>query len=879
MTAYLTLLLGLLLPWLVGVVWLRASEKILKSGEQSHIASQLGYGFFIGYAILFGCLHLADQLNALSYWPIVCALAILAIAGVAAGKMLGSTSHASGTAPLPKKSTKHHWLFWLLLGLTCLHLLLNAWEVFYRPVYAWDAWTTWIYRAKVWFFSGDIYQLASPKAWLADPEGATHAIPAYRYPTFPSVIPLWAVISFGHWSDSLVNTPVIGCGIALALALYGACRHEGLSSTFAMAAAYALISLPIIGAHLSLAGYADIWMAGFTGLGLVALLRGLIHASTFSTVLGIALLAMSVCLKYEGLAWLMIGVALMTITLIASKPPLRLAMALALAAFLIAIALGVTSVELPALGVMGIKGNFLYVPGLGRYELVTYNVLPIYVESFFARSSWHLLWSLTVLALIGLLFIHNRRAAAILFLFYLLFAASQMLIFGATEKGKFAELNTAVNRLIIHFLPALIFALVLTSHQLVKQWRYKPKAENAEECAEESGEESDTSINLTMALAPLGSIVLVIAGVWIFTTLSTAPASNDTSALPESISFQPQNFAPMMGGGRLEAGSLVINRFDRGMAIASVAPITIDTQHYPALSYDLNIEGSSTAMFFWRNAATPEDIQMTLIDPPGNSTLFLADNAQWGKQIIELGFIAYGVKGDTYRLSELSLKTWGGSEQFELMMDDWLTYEPITQKFINWIDGGRNLQLINLTLALTIALALLVLGLALFTSVRKSGKHNATPINLLVAVLVLWLVADAVWLKNRLIQSYDTKDVYGDGIDPKRNERANEGFPFQGVAAAIEPFTSQSDEILVLPQTERMWFEAARLNLQLAPIETTADAAGIRAIPRGWQGLILIVKDDRQNREGLLEHASKQSQIKFIIRYEDERIMLLQPAS
>ncbi|MEP6388321.1 MAG: hypothetical protein ABJ056_00190 [Halioglobus sp.] len=114
-------------------------------------------------------MHLADQLSALSYWPIVFALAILAIAGAAAGTLLGSTSHASGTPLSQETFAKHHWLFWLLLGLICVHLLLNAWEVFYRPVYAWDAWTTWIYRAKVWFFSGDIYQLASAQGMASRP--------------------------------------------------------------------------------------------------------------------------------------------------------------------------------------------------------------------------------------------------------------------------------------------------------------------------------------------------------------------------------------------------------------------------------------------------------------------------------------------------------------------------------------------------------------------------------------------------------------------------------------------------------------------------------------------------------------------------------------
>ena len=48
-----------------------------------------------------------------------------------------------------------------LLLLIGLHLWLSALEIFNRPVYPWDAWLVWLYRAKAWYFSGTVYELAS----------------------------------------------------------------------------------------------------------------------------------------------------------------------------------------------------------------------------------------------------------------------------------------------------------------------------------------------------------------------------------------------------------------------------------------------------------------------------------------------------------------------------------------------------------------------------------------------------------------------------------------------------------------------------------------------------------------------------------------------
>ena len=55
--------------------------------------------------------------------------------------------------------------------------------------------------------------------------------------------------------------------------------------------------MPLAGTHLSLGGYADIWMAGFTGLGTVALIRGISQRIKIQTALGVSLLLFSAAIK------------------------------------------------------------------------------------------------------------------------------------------------------------------------------------------------------------------------------------------------------------------------------------------------------------------------------------------------------------------------------------------------------------------------------------------------------------------------------------------------------------------------------------------------------------------------------------------------------
>jgi hypothetical protein len=185
--------------------------------------------------------------------------------------------------------------------LAALHLLFASIEIIYRPIFPWDAWLNWMYRAKAWFYVGSILPMDAPATCISENATAKYNVAGHNYPSFPSIIALWASTAPGRWSETLVNRPVLLCGLAMPLGLYGQCRELEIPRWLAAFSAYLLLSIPLVGNHLALAGQADGWMMEFTGLGFTALLVGLVSASRFQIALGFTMVALAIGIKNEGL--------------------------------------------------------------------------------------------------------------------------------------------------------------------------------------------------------------------------------------------------------------------------------------------------------------------------------------------------------------------------------------------------------------------------------------------------------------------------------------------------------------------------------------------------------------------------------------------------
>lgn len=465
---FLTLTAGLLLPWLGGAFWLVVIEARVSPEARPNRMRQIGYGFFLGYAFLFlaimACGRMFDQIS----WPwIMVLLSVLTAFGAVAHRLSARAADAMPTEHVPLGKVGKALLMFLAAWIG-VHLFFAASEVFSRPLYPWDAWLAWVYRAKAWYLAGGMVDVVSPARWAAASSADVYTIHAWTYPRFPSVIPFWTALSLGHWSETLVNLPALLASFAIGLALYGQCREAGLGPLLAVAACYLLFSVPLFATHIALAGYADLWMAGFAGLGFLALVGGAICERRFQTLLGFLMLTLAIAVKNEGAVWFLSALLMQALISFRLRTVAIAGTALATVVWISHVAFGISHIEVPLMGTLGVVNNRLEIPFIGSFALEIHNVWRVYLDNFFMLGSWNLLWLLVAASMLIAVSGRKRsaspvRRAGLAFVF--VFLACQLFIFGFTDQGIWADTYTAINRLPLHFVPALIFTAFIIIHE------------------------------------------------------------------------------------------------------------------------------------------------------------------------------------------------------------------------------------------------------------------------------------------------------------------------------------------------------------------------------------------------------------------------------
>ncbi len=287
---------GQLLPWLAGLLL----PALLLERESGRIPLLAGAEFLIGAVMVYVGLH----------WAGIAPLLLLAVLSVFALGSVVLLWHQAGRGGMlcvmtPTPVSKNIW-FWLLLALIFGHLLFSLFDLLQRPLFPWDAWTTWTYRAKAWYLAGGVKEVVSPLLFWEGVPGQVYTISAFGYPELSSIYQCWSALTLGEWNDSWVAFPWLLLGIAIVFGLYGLGRRLGFSSALSLLLGYLFISLPMVGIHITLAGYSDLWMAGYVGLGFAMILVGQVRTSWRELALGLLFCTVTVLLKKEelyGLCW------------------------------------------------------------------------------------------------------------------------------------------------------------------------------------------------------------------------------------------------------------------------------------------------------------------------------------------------------------------------------------------------------------------------------------------------------------------------------------------------------------------------------------------------------------------------------------------------
>jgi hypothetical protein len=226
-------------------------------------------------------------------------------------------------------------------------------------------------------------------------------------------------------------------------------------------AAAALLTLPLVTAHASLAGYADLWLAA-------AILAAGQHAARFAAsgspraaVHALLFAVLLPTIKLEGAVWSLLIVVALALWLVPRRWRLHAGLGAAGVATAAVLLLPRIYLPVPGLGPVIVEGASITVPVVGQLDLFLRDVGRTVAQSLFLLPNWSLLWYLLLplvawrwrqlrhpdVAMLGLLL-----ALGMLFLFVLFFF---------TDASRWAENLTSLNRLLMHLVPLLLFWMAL----------------------------------------------------------------------------------------------------------------------------------------------------------------------------------------------------------------------------------------------------------------------------------------------------------------------------------------------------------------------------------------------------------------------------------
>ena len=467
MIDFLALLVGLGLTWAFGAALVGALYRLAPPSDTLPGAWLVGCGWFVGaFATTLVMRVLASTGIAFSVARVGMPVLVLTLAA--------AWMAIRGRGPETWQATRRffgalsgqgleQWqrIAWvvIIVWLALRFALLFA-EVWWRPLYPWDAWTQWSTKARAWFEMGSMVPFVSGGEWLmAPPEAMLWYDAAPHYPGTMPLLQVWAALLVGRWDDALANLPWWVTGVAFAVALYGGLRLLGFGRLSALAATTLVLTLPIVNAHIALAGYADFPIACYLTLGTLAGVQTIRTRSVAHAVLAVVLLGAMVLVKNPGKAWLLVLVP----AFVAAALP-RYGVRVAVASLLL---------TMFALLVATRSGVML----LG-YQFRPNFAMPwgSLFDAYFSFANWHLLWYAAVVTLgVGRRKLLSPEAAP----YTLAVAGGLLFLFvglAFTNAWAWVEDQSTINRATLHLAPLVVVWMFVVARATIDDVRTRSYA-------------------------------------------------------------------------------------------------------------------------------------------------------------------------------------------------------------------------------------------------------------------------------------------------------------------------------------------------------------------------------------------------------------------
>lgn len=239
---------------------------------------------------------------------------------------------------------------------------------------------------------------------------------------------------------------------------------------------------------------------------------------------------------------------------------------------------------------------------------------------------------------------------------------------------------------------------------------------------------------------------------------------------PSPLHWDGAQLNMIEGQGHKEQDNLIINNSsDRGVAIATVSPVTIDATNYPTVRLEApGVQPGTPLLFLWRHADNPSDL-FTMEIPWQDRRLLplrVANDAAWRGKIAELGLVVTSPITNPVTIDRITLVPANLRPSLYDLVVEWMTFESWSGSSINFLYGGPPRP----TLPLLPAVVVLVLtAFGLYLALAGLRLVVFTPSVLIVFVLSGWLVLDTRWQFNLMEQlSMTFHDCAGKSWEERR---------------------------------------------------------------------------------------------------------------
>ena len=836
---------GLSLLWLAGFQICR----IFDAGMDHQIDGwiEAGAGFFIATALLILLLsNVPTSLNIAS-WAAVFASTLVALPLFCAFMRAKFIGIRGFNLTLLRAHLPHI----LIITLISAHLALVLSNNLSRDIYPWDAITTWMYRAKVWVLNNRLLDFQAVNQWLQS-GGEGYGLHAAHYPTSISAVAAFASALSGGWSDQAASLPWFFATLAISSLMFGLCRQSGWGILPSLIGTYGLISIPLASMHGALAGYADLWMLGTSGMGLAALLMREAQPEKGLLYVGTALLLIGCFIKTEG--WIWLGLGLLFVSLLALWRHYRFkALAGCVAMVLLCIAL--ESVRLGPFGIWGIHDGAIHVGQLGSYALRRYNPLHAYFEMIFTRGNFHLLGLFYLTALV-VLTLRNARASGIHWLMGGLIASSQGVIFGLSSYSLYAETGTSINRLMLHFLPVFVLTGMAGLRSLCDFIVHSEPAR--------ASEIKTLFTRVTASAAAAVLLSAIAAAVLIDKSLNIESTSKGFYAAEELV--------PVLGHlKQINHGRQQFTHTPGPVAVAKVQlanPGAIQARYVVTNAHMTKPEAIS---FYWITADNPQ-VQSYSLDISGPTIIDMRSiAAYWKKPITEMGYLVDAQSLEDAQLGDLQVTDVLMPTALSAVLNHWTTPDVISQRSINMVDGHLPSP-ISWGRWQSTTLILVLLCSLIFAVIAKSAAPHAAGGFIAVAAM-LWLASDLLSLRQLTTA---TAQLEEGKMSASRQLNADVGATLTELTDTMSNWARPEAGIISIALDKSADFHAQAVPLRLAPRSVVT--INLRTAARqsmNWQGHFIIFSDDQSALQTALERLGVGTHTRITARGKD--FMVLSP--